>query len=139
MKRFAAAIAVTVLTVSLVLAQDDAKSHDAHKTDKGAKGEMVTLKGYVVDENCASGDAGNLSEAAASHTIACSIKCGASGETLGLIADGKWYSFDAKGTKKALKMLKKAKSEKGVMAEVTGTLEGNTLMVSSIKEVESAS
>jgi hypothetical protein len=126
MKRFIAILALVVAVSPVVLAQ-------------GEEGSETTLKGYVVDKHCVAGKSGDLDAKASAMPRSCTLSkaCVASG--LGLVSEGKWYTFDSKGSAKAAKLLKKAKADKGVMFEVTGTVEGDTLTVTSIKEVEAGS
>jgi hypothetical protein len=123
MKRFVSILALVVFAASVSLA-------------KGGSGDPVTLKGYVVDKHCIAHKSGDLSAKASGMARTCTLSktCVASG--LGLVSEGKWYPFDAKGSAKAAKVLEKAKEEKGTVVEVTGTMDGEVLTVSSIKEVE---
>jgi hypothetical protein len=123
MKRFVSILALVVFAASVSLA-------------KGGSGDPVTLKGYVVDKHCIAHKAGDISAKASKMAKTCTLSktCVASG--LGIVSEGKWYTFDAKGSEKAVKVLEKTKGESGTVFEVTGTVEGDVLTVSSIKEAE---
>jgi hypothetical protein len=54
-----------------------------------------------------------------------------------LYADGKLYKLDAEGNKKAAELLKNTKVEKGLQVAVEGTVDGETLTVTSMSEVTS--
>jgi hypothetical protein len=126
MKRFVSILALVVVATVTGFAQ-------------GESGSETTLKGYVADKHCIVGKSGDLNAKASAMPKSCTLSkaCRASG--LGLVSDGKWYSFDAKGAEEAAKVLKKSKAENGTLVEVTGTVEGDTLTVSSIKEAEEGS
>jgi hypothetical protein len=99
-------------------------------------GTETTLKGYVVDKHCIAGKSGDLNKKASAMPKTCTLSkaCLASG--LGLVSEGKWYTFDAKGSAMAAKILEKSKADEGTVFEVTGTVDGDTLTVTSIKEAK---
>ena len=98
--------------------------------------ESSTFKGYVVDQMCGKGMAkkSNPMEKAAGHTKECALEdaCAASG--YGIFTGGKWLKFDSAGNKLAKDAITKSKREKGLMFEVTGTIDGDLLAVSGLKE-----
>jgi hypothetical protein len=100
--------------------------------------KTVTLKGYVVDAMCAAGIAKktNPMEKAAAHTRDCCFHeaCAASG--FGMFYDGKWVKFDPRGSDAAKKVLEASKREKGMYFEATGKMEGETFVVTSLKEAK---
>lgn len=106
----------------------------AAKDSKGVK-----LTGYIIDNACAAGRAtgDNAAEKVKSHTVKCALmpKCAESGYAL--YADGKLYKLDAEGNKKASELLKNTKVEKGLQVAVEGTVDGDTLTVTSMSEVTS--
>jgi hypothetical protein len=108
----------------------------AQEKSTGAK--TVTLKGYVVDQMCARSIAkkANVMEKAARHTRECCFHdaCAASG--FGIFYDGKWAPFDEKGSDLAKKALEASKRETGMFFVVQGKMDGETLMVSSLKEAD---
>jgi hypothetical protein len=93
----------------------------------GVAGEKATLSGYLVDKMC-----GAKPERAANHSKSCTEKCAGSG--LGVVADGKFVSFDEKGNQLGADLLKNSKQTKGVKVTVEGTQDGETLKVSKITE-----
>lgn len=103
---------------------------------KDAKASMVTIKGYLIDRHCASQHMDALEATAMGHTTECTMKCMESG--LGVATEGKWIVFDKDGQAKAAKLLRESKSEKGVMVQITGTIDGDKIVVSTIKEVSPA-
>ena len=94
------------------------------------------MKGYVVDQMCAKGMAkkDNFSEKAPAHTKDCAMEdaCAASG--YGIYSDGKWYTFDEKGSALAKAAIEKSPRESGLWFTATGTLKGTELAVASLKE-----
>lgn len=105
-----------------------------------SKPKAVTMQGYVVDAMCAKGMAGKETtmKKAAGHTKDCALEkeCAASG--YGLFSDGKWYKFDAAGDKLAKDMIEKSSREKGLAFEVAGTMSGDILAVTLLKETKLA-
>ena len=137
MKRLTGTIVVMIFAVTLAFAQAGSAGSTEEKAEKN--NEEVTLSGVIIDKHCVEGHEAELESLATSHAKACALKCAVAGKPLGLISEGKWYSFDQAGSKKAAKLLKKSKSDKAVRAEVTGSLDGEMLTVSSIKEASSES
>ncbi|HLG16297.1 MAG TPA: hypothetical protein VJH03_17590 [Blastocatellia bacterium] len=93
----------------------------------------VTLKGYIVDNACASSHTGDM-EFAKGHPISCALmpRCAQSGYAL--FSEGKVYKLDEEGNKKVGALLKNTKSKKGLAVQVEGTVEGDTLHVTKIEE-----
>jgi hypothetical protein len=137
MKRSVSILVGVVLLTAVAFAQDGGKKKDKDSA-KAAKAEKVTMKGYLMDKMCASGHMDDLATMSPEHTTACALKCAPTGDGLGVVSEGKFYAFDAKGAKKAMSLAKKSKTEKGLMVEVTGTVNGDQFMVSSIQEVKTA-
>ncbi|HCS47084.1 MAG TPA: hypothetical protein DIW61_02025 [Candidatus Aminicenantes bacterium] len=85
-------------------------------------GEVMTLRGTVIDNHCAGMSKGNLAEFVKTHTKACALmpECVASGYSL--FADGKLHKFDQASNKKVEEFLKKdeSKLEVVVKAEKVG-------------------
>lgn len=85
-------------------------------------GEVMTLKGTIIDNHCAAMGKDNLAEFVKTHTKACAVMpdCAASGYSI--FADGKLYKFDAESSKKVEEFLKKdeSKLEVVVKAETVG-------------------
>ncbi|MBZ5590940.1 MAG: hypothetical protein LAP39_01790 [Acidobacteriia bacterium] len=83
-----------------------------------------TWNGTLVDVMCKNKDI-------ASHTKKCALGCAKSG--FGLVTgDGKFVKFDEAGNAKALAALKATEKETDLKAKVEGTLDGDTVQVSSI-------
>jgi hypothetical protein len=134
MKRITPLLAGILLLAVTAFAQEEKKDEAKQETMK--KAEAMTMSGYVVDAMCAKGMAKkkNVMEAAAKHTKACALEeeCAASG--YGIFSDGKWYKFDEAGDRQAKEWIEKTELEKGLMITVSGTMEGDMLMVSSISD-----
>ncbi|MGH9658469.1 MAG: hypothetical protein ACRD96_07990 [Bryobacteraceae bacterium] len=84
-----------------------------------------TWSGTLVDVMCKGRDL-------ASHTAKCGIACAKSGFGL-VLADGKFVKFDETGNAKALAALKATSKEKDLKAKISGTLDGETIQVSTIE------
>ena len=96
----------------------------------------VTLRGYVVDALCGAAMAGKPSAMAraARHTRRCALdeNCAAAG--YGIISDGKWVKFDAKGDALAKAAITASKRERGHYFEVKGSMSGDLFSAVSLKE-----
>jgi hypothetical protein len=96
----------------------------------------TTLKGYVVDQMCAKGMAkkANFGEKAPAHTKECALEdaCAASG--YGIYSEGKWYSFDEKGSALAKAAIENSSRESELFFIATGTVKGTEFAVASLKE-----
>ena len=91
-------------------------------------GFAETLSGTLVDVMCKDKDA-------AAHTTKCALGCSKSG--FGLVTnDGKFVKFDEAGNAKALAALKATKKDKDLKAKVEGSVDGDTVSVSSIEIAE---
>ena len=109
---------------------------------KEMKKEMMKSEGkwhgYIVDAMCAKGmvKKGNAMEKAPQHTRDCALEeaCAASG--YGVFQGDKYYKFDDAGDKQAKELLENTSTEKGIMVNVTGKLEGDKIMVASISEMK---
>ena len=103
-----------------------------------AASETKKLTGYIVDNACGSPHAGdaNPAEFAKGHPISCALmpRCSQSGYAL--FAEGKVYKLDESGNKSVIGLLKNTKSKKGLNVTVEGTIEGDTIHVTKIAEVE---
>ena len=122
----AAALAVTgsALAQSMSVPNPD----PAKETKVGS-----TWEGYIVDARYAkeiTGDPETAMKRAAEYSKAMAVK-----ETaFGLIVDGRWMKFDEASNQKAVEYIKSSKVEKGFRVLVQGTLSGDALAVTSIKE-----
>ena len=89
----------------------------------GARAE--SWSGTLVDVMCKGKDL-------AGHTAKCGIACAKSGYGL-VLADGKFVKFDEGGNAKTLAALKATTKEKDLKAKVTGTLDGETIKVTTLE------
>ncbi|MBI5472003.1 MAG: hypothetical protein HY961_06620 [Ignavibacteriae bacterium] len=151
MKRMAVCVFVSAMLASSLALGQEQKSEkaepmkakpmksEAMKSEAMMSEKASTLHGYVVDQMCAKTmiKKGNPMERAAKHTKECAQEeaCAASGYGL-LYGDGKWLKFDEKGDKLAAAMFEKSKKDKDFMADVSGEIKGDKLMVASLKESE---
>lgn len=82
----------------------------------------------VVDTNCSRRVAANPD----SHTRDCALKCAGSG--FGIItSDNQYLKFDDAGNQKILSQLKSTKESDHLRVNVSGTVKGNTIQVTSVK------
>lgn len=92
--------------------------------------------GWLVDNACSGRmKAEGGVEKAKAHSTKCALmpNCEKSGYAL-VVEDGKVYKLDAAGNAKAVEIFKATKSDKGLNATVEGTLEGDTIKVTSLSE-----
>src|SRR5215216_1904098 len=94
------------------------------------KSEKVT--GYVIDNMCAGMH--GTEEAAAKHPNGCALMENCQKSGFAVVAGEKTYKLDAEGNKLAAEALKAAKAKKGLKVDVEGTLEGDTLHVTTLAE-----
>ena len=83
----------------------------------------------LVDTHCAAKD--KVAKDPDSHTRDCDLMCEKNG--FGIFADGKYYKFDKAGSEKAVEALKASKQDDHIRVNVTGTLAGDTIEVSSLE------
>ncbi len=130
-------IGIAMLALFLAVgASAQSKENTTAKAEMKGPAKEMTYSGYVVDQMCAGGmekKADAMTKAAA-HTRDCALSehCAASG--YGLFINGKYHPFDSKGSELTKSMLEKSKTDNHIYAMVTGSMKGNTLEVSSIKE-----
>ena len=103
------------------------------------EGKSVKLTGYIIDNAC-SGRASseNGAEKVKNHTVKCAMMPNCAKSGYAVFADNKLYKLDEAGNQKAAEILKNTKAEKGVQVSVEGTLDGDTLKVTSLSEVVSS-
>jgi hypothetical protein len=106
----------------------------------GQETKPAVIKGYVVDQMCASKMAtkANVMEKAAGHSKDCALEEDCAGSGYGVFSDGKYYKFDEKGSVQAKAMIEKSKRAKQLYFEVTGKLADGTIQVMSLKEAKEA-
>lgn len=102
--------------------------------------ESKAVTGYLVDKMCGSGMAKKgPAEAmlkASKHTRECALEPGCAESGYGLVSDGKFIKFDEKGDVKAKAFLTKTKLADHILVEVSGTMQGDKLAVTSLKEAK---
>jgi hypothetical protein len=82
----------------------------------------------LVDTNCSA----KAKKDPDAHTRACALQCGKSGFGI-LDKDGNFLKFDDKGNKEAMKLLQASDKADHLRVNVSGTKEGNTIKVDSLK------
>jgi len=94
-------------------------------------GEVMTLKGVIIDNMCVSANKDNLAEFIKTHTKQCALMpdCVASGYSL--FVDGKLHKFDQPSNKKIEEFLRKDESKLEVV--VKGEKVGEELKLVSIE------
>jgi hypothetical protein len=103
------------------------------------EGKSVKLTGYLIDNACSARAAtDNGAEKVKNHTVKCAMMPNCEKSGYALYTDGKLYKLDAEGNKKAAEIYKNTKVEKGLQVAIEGTVDGDNLKVSSIKEVVSS-
>ena len=103
------------------------------------EGKSVKLTGYIIDNACSARAASeNGAEKVKNHTVKCAMMPNCAKSGYAVFADNKLYKLDEAGNKKAAEILKNTKAEKGVQVSVEGTLDGDTLKVTSLSEVVSS-
>lgn len=122
MKKLFLGIITLCFTVSLAFAQETAPTNIS---------ETVTLKGYIIDNMCASAHKGNLADFVKNHTKECTLmpQCVASGYSI--FADGKLYKFDQASNVTIEYFLKKKDSK--VQVVVVAKKAGEELSLLSIE------
>ncbi|MCA1613088.1 MAG: hypothetical protein LC800_02805 [Acidobacteria bacterium] len=126
MTRKVFAVSLMLLLAVFAVAQDGNKT--------------IKVKGHLIDNMCAGepGEDKDYEDEAKGHTLSCALMphCHKTGFA---VAEGrKLYKLDAAGNKLAggvLKATKAAKTQKGLLVEVEGTLEGTTLKATKLTEV----
>jgi hypothetical protein len=123
-------IPLTFLLVFLLLALTASPG-----TFQAFAAEQKLWRGYVVDRQCADSvrDDSDPVSFIKQHTKDCSVMCKSKNFTL--YSSSKWFDFDPKGDKLALKVLQSTKKQRGILVEVTGTLKNKTLLVQTMKEI----
>jgi len=128
-KLILAAIALCCIS-SLAYAQEAPVTTPAATTVK----EVVTLKGDVIDNQCATANKADLANFVKTHTKQCALMptCAASGYSI--FSDGKLYAFDKESSAKVEEFLKKDDSKLQVV--VTANKSGDNLSLVSIANQE---
>lgn len=85
--------------------------------------EAITLKGVIIDNQCATANKDDLANFVKTHAKQCALACAASGYAI--FADGKLYAFDKDSSAKVEEFLKKEGSKLQVVVsanDVNGQL-----------------
>jgi hypothetical protein len=115
-------IAFTILFAAVLYAHDN---------------KDVKLTGYLLDNNCTAGHAGDkdFAEQAKKHPTSCAKMEACEKAGYSVYAGNKLYKLDDAGNAKAEEVLKNTKAVKGVQVAVEGTVEGDTIKVTKMTEV----
>lgn len=94
----------------------------------------ATVQGVLMDKMCSQKAIAGGQKVAHDHTRECALMppCQKSGYGV-FTADGKFLTFDEKGNAEALKALQASKKVSDMMVKVDGTVEGETIKVSSLQ------
>lgn len=96
--------------------------------------EKSTVEGFLVDKMCASQHASEGEKFGSMHKRDCALMADCVKSGYGVVtADGKYLKFDQAGDSKALAALKASKKKDDLRVKVTGTQEGDTIKVASLK------
>ena len=122
MTRKTLVIAFTILFAVVLYAKDD---------------KTVKLTGYLLDNNCSTGHAGDkdFAEKSKNHPTSCAKMDSCEKNGYAVYADKKLYKLDDAGNTKAVEVLANTKAAKGVKVTVEGTLDGDTIKVTKLTEV----
>jgi hypothetical protein len=102
--------------------------------------EKVKLTGYVTDVMCFGNHAKDAPEAmtkvAAEHTKECALMAECVKSGYGIVADGKWYPFDAKGNELAKALFEKTGKKEHIKMTVDGMKHDGKILVEKITKAE---
>lgn len=102
--------------------------------------EKVKLTGYVIDVMCfgdhAKGKPEEATKIAAEHTKECALMAECIKSGYGIVADGKWYPFDAKGNELAKALFEKTTKKDQIKLTVEGMTHDGKLLVQTLTEVK---
>ena len=131
MQKITAVVALALIPLFLSLAQEKMEPQKtSHK-----------MTGYMVDQMCGKkmvmSDIKKSNAKAARHTKDCLLEESCKTSGYGLVTGGKYYKFDKSGDQKALDYLNSTKKEDNIKVDVTGTMDGNSINVESIKDFSS--
>ena len=103
-----------------------------------AQAQKVTLRGYLIDKMCSTRAMKSESPTASAkkHTKACASMPKCAGSGYGVVSEDKFYTFDDKGNDMAKELLNNTKKDDSLSVEVVGTVDGDKIMVASLKEAE---
>jgi putative cofactor-binding repeat protein len=103
-----------------------------------AQDKTVTITGNLIDNACAE-SAKDLGAKAKNHSTSCAMMDGCEKSGYAVYAsDNKLYKLDDKGNESAAELLKNTKTKNGVKVSVEGTLDGDTIKVTKLTEVTTA-
>jgi hypothetical protein len=83
----------------------------------------------LLDTMCASKE--KVAKDPDAHPVSCALQCAKSG--YGIMADGKYLKFDAKGNEQVAQELKSTKKTDHLRVTVDGERQGDTIAVKSVK------
>lgn len=114
---------ILMLTATLALAV----SVNAQDEKKSAK-----ITGFLIDNMCATPNDSH----AKSHAVSCARMEACEKSGYAVVSKDKIYKLDAEGNRRALAIIKETKTKKGLAVEAEGTVEGDTLHVDDMTEVQ---
>ncbi|OGU31921.1 MAG: hypothetical protein A2X67_10525 [Ignavibacteria bacterium GWA2_55_11] len=135
MKKFGVLFILTAVAFGTAFGQEKKMTEEKKPAKAESKAmESASWEGYLADAKCGSKMAGDKGEAKAKrHTVDCALMddCKASG--YGLVTGGKYVKFTKDADTKAVAFLEKAEMESDIYVKVTGKMEGEQLVVTSIE------
>ena len=98
------------------------------------EGKEQKVRGVLIDQKCGEKfkDESNPAQAASKHSAACALKCAKGGSDLVLMTRQKEMKLDKHGQELAMEYL--GKPDVSTRVQVTGTVEGDEIKVTSIEK-----
>ena len=102
-----------------------------------AQDKSVTLTGYLIDNSCAASHATDKTFATwvKTHGTSCATMESCEKSGYAVFAGDKLYKLDDSGNASAADLLKNTKSKKGLHVKVEGTVDGDTVKVTKLTEL----
>lgn len=104
-----------------------------------AQTQEQTWRGYLVDNQTAKAfvkDPDRASQNVAAYSKATALQYGFTAGYM-LYSDGQWLKLDALSTMKAHDVVRNSIRQNGIFVEISGTVNGDVITISSIKEIPS--
>jgi hypothetical protein len=134
MKQIMVLMAVVAMLSATAIAQDERMNP---QNQNPALDQSQSWQGYLVDAKSAATiakDPDNAMKKAAEYTRESALAADPA-EGFGIFVEGHWLKFDDTGNSQAEDLIKASEQKKGLMIAVTGTLNGDTIAVTSMREI----
>ncbi len=135
---------IIMLLAAAALFPVAATAQDNGSTSAGTPqttGQTHVWQGYLLDARTAAElmkEPSSAAQMAADYSRATALAADPS-LGFGVYADGSWLKFDATGNSQVQSLLTNSKTDKGLLVQVAGTLNGDTIAVTSIQEAANTS